>query len=235
MLYCKTYREAYKMLNESLGSQLEARELILHATKKDYNKLSDKDLQIPVEQLNILENLLERRLLGEPLQYIIGMWEFYNLPFYVGEGVLIPREDTAVLIDTVLQLNTASNPEIVDLCAGTGCIGIVLSKLIKGSNVTGVELSTKAYDYLEKNVKLNNANITIANGDALTYKHLKPIDFLVSNPPYIPTQDLDTLQLEVKKEPALALDGGADGLDFYRSISREFYPQILCWKLELIS
>lgn len=189
-------------------------------------KLSVLFLEKPTaseEQKNTVNNLAYRRMSGYPLQYLLGQWEFFGLPFYVGEGVLIPRQDTETLVETVLKIKLPENPKILDLCSGSGCIGISLVLNIKNADVTAVEISDKAAEYIKKNAELNNTDLNIVKGDVLSEKTAEifsGIDVIVCNPPYLTADDMKSLQKEVTFEPETALFGGKDGLDFYRSITR---------------
>ncbi len=176
-------------------------------------------------QDNEIETAVQRRISGEPLQYILGEWEFFGLPFLVGEGVLIPRPDTEILVEKALEfLKDKPSAKVLDLCAGSGCISVAVAKN-SNCEVTAVELSCTAYSYLQKNIEYNNAKVTAINADIL--KGVKgQFDLILSNPPYIRTKELDSLSVEVQKEPRLALDGGEDGLNFYRNIA-EIYKSNL--------
>ena len=170
------------------------------------------------------EIYVQRRHNGEPLQYILGKWEFYGKSFYVGEGVLIPRPETELLIDIALDfLKGKKAPVCFDLCSGSGCIGITLASLISDSDVTVLEKSEKALSYLRRNKELNRTkNLKIVQGDLFdgaTVFGNRKCDILLSNPPYIRRDILPDLQREVQAEPNMALDGGEDGLDFYRAIA----------------
>lgn len=174
-------------------------------------------------QQQMVEAMLSRRLSGEPLQYILGEWEFYGFPFKVGEGVLIPRQDTETLVELVEQ---HLNKEMLcaDLCAGSGCIGISLARL-KGCKFHSYELSDKALEYLEENIALNEAVdlVTPIKADVIseqTVEEAPMYDVIVSNPPYLTAEEMTRLQKEVAFEPFMALIGGEDGLDFYRAILR---------------
>ncbi len=172
----------------------------------------------------ILE-MVDKRISGIPLQYILGEWEFWGLPIKVGEGVLIPRPDTETLIEDILKIVEKSgmtSPKIADLCSGSGCIALALKSEIPSADVYAVELSEKALAYLKENVELNKADITVIHGDVLsiaTAENLTELDIIASNPPYLTAQDMDELQVEVQKEPETALFGGNDGLDFYRAMT----------------
>lgn len=176
------------------------------------------------DQIQQLEILIQRRKQGEPLQYILGQWEFYGLPFFVGDGVLIPRQDTETLVeDTLQRLNGIESPVICDLCSGSGCIAIALSKEVSTKKIYAVEKSSKALQYLERNIKLNNADVSLISGDVIekeTAQRVPMLDCIVSNPPYLTKTDMENLQKEVAFEPEMALKGGNDGLYFYRKITQ---------------
>ena len=187
--------------------------------------LMNKDSAVPENILEDIQNMTEKRKNGFPIQYILGEWEFYGYPFTVGEGVLIPRQDTETLIDYVLEMcriNNIKSPKIIDLCSGTGCIAITLKKEIPDSEVYAVENSGIALEYLEYNKKLNNVDIKIINADVLEDKYTSnfaDFDIIVSNPPYLTAQDMSELQPEVRFEPVTALYAGEDGLYFYQKIT----------------
>lgn len=166
-----------------------------------------------------------------PLQYILGKWDFLGLSLQVGEGVLIPREDTAALVEALAErLKQRPAPIGLDLCAGTGAIGLGLCSLLPETKTACLELSEQAFSYLEKNLAAYPQYHTRAvKGDILlpeTAEQFAPasLDFIASNPPYIKAGDLPGLQAEVQKEPALALNGGQDGLTFYRAIAALWLP-----------
>lgn len=172
-----------------------------------------------------LRAMVCRRLKHYPLQYILGSWSFMGFPLRVGEGVLIPRDDTEVCVSLCLDfLKDKPNARALDLCAGSGAIAIALNKLAD-ANVTAVELSERAYKFLLENIKSNHAQIKAVRGDIFVCHQDFPdrtYDLIVSNPPYIPTGELTGLQPEVRHEPDTALDGGQDGCDFYRAIISEW-------------
>lgn len=166
-------------------------------------------------------NFIEKRISGEPLQYILGEWSFMGFDFKVGRGVLIPRDDTEVVVNLCIDfLESRTDKKTVDLCSGSGAIAVALDK-ISGAKVTAVEIDETAFSYLETNVKENNSSVMPVMADALkicdTFADGE-LDLIVSNPPYIKSTDIETLQKEVQLEPRLALDGGEDGCDFYREI-----------------
>lgn len=182
------------------------------------------------ERAEAVETAVCERLRGRPLQYILGEWDFLSLRLYVGEGVLIPRQDTEVLCETAATaLKEIINPKILDLCAGSGCVGLGIASLLPNVSVTAVEKSKQAFAYLEKNVARYPAyTVTAKEADVFTdYADFNDMyDAIVSNPPYIPVCDLDGLMQEVQNEPQMALDGGTDGLDFYRAICNHWVPKL---------
>lgn len=172
-----------------------------------------------------IEVALSQRISGRPLQYILGEWEFYGLPFLVGEGVLIPRPDTEILVERALEfLRDKPTASVLDLCAGSGCISVAVAKN-SDTSVTAVELSDTAFGYLKKNIELNAAQVTAVQDDVLQGIEGE-FDLILSNPPYIRSDVLPTLSREVQNEPQMALDGGADGLDFYRAIALKYKGNI---------
>lgn len=192
------------------------------------------DSEIRESDADKLFEAAEKRCCGIPLQYILGEWDFFGRPFYVGEGVLIPRPDTEVLVERVLEhFKAAGNfsPEICDLCSGSGCIAVTLKKEMPNASVHAVELSSEAMPYLVKNIGRHNADVKVLKGDVTDGRllenfadpddigELRKIDCIVSNPPYITDSEMTELSREVKREPEAALRGGADGLKFYRVIS----------------
>ena len=170
---------------------------------------------------------IDRRASGEPLQYILGKWSFMDCEFYVGSGVLIPRSDTEILVETAIDYIKKNDVKVVfDLCAGSGCIGISVARVFPEIQVFCVELSDVAFSYLEKNSVLNNVkNVKAIKGDITEIcdgTDIGKIDVLLSNPPYIITSEIETLSREVRKEPVMALDGGEDGFYFYDLISEKW-------------
>lgn len=205
---------------------------ILNAGKTDL--VLRGDTEVPEPDADRLMLAAERRCSGTPLQYILGEWEFFGRPFYVGEGVLIPRPDTEVLVEKVIAHFTNRgnvSPEICDLCSGSGCIAVTLKKELPNSVVHAAELSSEAMPYLTKNIIRHGADVKILKGDVTDGRLLenfadpndigefRKIDCIVSNPPYITDKEMTELSREVKREPETALRGGADGLKFYRVIS----------------
>ena len=181
-------------------------------------------------QLTALDTALTQRADGRPLQYILGQWDFLTLTLKVGEGVLIPRPDTELLCEAAAErLAGSPAPRVLDLCAGSGCVGLGLASLCPAATVTAVELSEQALPYLRENVARYPAYaVTVRQGDVLAdYAAFDgTYDAILSNPPYIPTADLAGLQREVQREPRMALDGAADGLLFYRTIAEHWCEKL---------
>ncbi|MBP0990004.1 MAG: peptide chain release factor N(5)-glutamine methyltransferase, partial [Oscillospiraceae bacterium] len=167
------------------------------------------------------DNMSSERAKGRPLQYIIGEWEFYGNKFEVGEGVLIPRPETEMLLDILLNEDKRKIENAADICSGSGCLAISLAKKTDGT-VYAVEISDEAEKYLRRNVELNGTgNVKIIKADAIGFDGELPLlDAILCNPPYLDSEDMKNLQKEVAFEPTIALFGGNDGLDFYRKIPK---------------
>lgn len=182
------------------------------------------------EQTAALAVALDERAAGRPLQYILGEWDFLTLTLKVGEGVLIPRADTECLCEEAAsRLATVDSPRVLDLCAGSGCVGLGLASLCPAAQVTAVELSDAALPYLRENVaRYPQYAVTVKKADVLHDADVFDggFDAILSNPPYIPTADLAGLMREVQHEPTMALDGDADGLIFYRVIAERWLPKL---------
>lgn len=168
---------------------------------------------------------IKRRMTGEPLQYITGSQEFMSLDFLVTPGVLIPRQDTEILVEAVIQaVKNKENTTILDIGTGSGCIAISLAHFIKNCSVTAVDISKDALEVAQKNALRCGVEdrITFIESDLLSNISKCEFDVIVSNPPYIPAQEVETLESQVKDfEPRTALDGGKDGMDFYRRITKD--------------
>lgn len=183
-----------------------------------------------IKTVNEFMRLIRRRATGEPLQYILGKWDFMDGEFFVGEGVLIPRPETELLVDFAVDfLKEKENPVVFDLCSGSGCIAISVAKAVKNAKVFAVEKFDAAYSYLTKNIEHNGvSNVTAVKGDIFNNTLLKDIvpDLILSNPPYIRSADMPYLQKEVRREPSTALDGGTDGYDFYHVLAADWLKRI---------
>lgn len=170
-------------------------------------------------------NLCGRYAKGYPLQYLIGEWEFYGLPFKVGEGVLIPRPDTEILVETALELlKGRESPVVADLCAGSGCVAAAIAHKRPDAHVFALELSEAAFPYLRENIVRNRVKVQAIQCDVFAPPTLPPLDLVVSNPPYIPRSEMETLQKQVTFEPKMALFGGEDGYEFYRRLPLLYRP-----------
>ena len=230
-----TYNDLYMDLRQELrragieAATLEAREIVCFAAGKTAEQfLRDGRLYASDQVVKEVEALKQRHLAGEPVAYLIGEWEFYGLPLDITEAVLIPRVDTEVLAGQAMEyINTLENARVLDLCAGSGCVGLAIASRCKAAHVTLGELSSDALRVCRQNIRrtgLSGRVIPLAV-DALSKpdKMLGEFDCIVSNPPYIPSADIEGLDVSVKDyEPLMALDGGTDGLDFYRAISEKW-------------
>lgn len=211
-------------LAEVEDGALESRYILEKVSGISYSEMLFKgDSEILEEKYNEALVMAERRLNGEPIQYILGSWDFMDFTFKVGEGVLIPRPETEILVEYIAdKIKDIDEPVIYDLCSGSGCIGLSLRKIHKNAKVFLVEKSDKALVYLNENYRNicgNLDNTTVIQGDILKpqeFSYLPKADVIVSNPPYIRSDEIPTLQSEVLQEPHMALDGGEDGLVFYR-------------------
>lgn len=232
----KTYSELYiatRMALKKTGIEahsLEARLLICHAAgKKSADLLRDMPLYTSNEvEAQVLAYLL-RRLSGEPVAYITGSWEFYGLPMIITPDVLIPRDDTEVLVETALELvrPRAIGARVLDLCTGSGCIGCAMAHELPNAKIVMIDNSRAALGIARRNIRLNSLSdrAVCVEADALKppMENLGSFDIIISNPPYIASAEISTLDSSVKDhEPRAALDGGADGLDFYRFIIKEW-------------
>lgn len=227
----KTIFEAYndcKKQLETAGIEdyvFESKQIIKHITGYTNTQILTNYTQPLTDfQQNNLTAIIKQRLIRYPLQYIFGKWNFFGYEFFVGPGVLIPRSDTETLIDVCLEkIKTLKNPCVLDLCTGTGCIGITLKKECENADVTLVEKFDEALAYVQKNAVHNNADVKILKGDVLNGDGGDGVyDLIVSNPPYINGGDMANLQPEVTFEPKTALSGGEDGLTFYREITARY-------------
>lgn len=181
--------------------------------------------QVNEEQISFIGELLERRVNGEPLQYILGEWSFMGLPFYVDERALIPRQDTELLSETAIRLiQERGYRSVLDLCTGGGCVGIAIAKQTDVS-VSASDVSADALSLARENAELNEVQISFVESD-LFQNISGGFDLIVCNPPYLSQADMDHLQKEVSFEPRLALFGGEDGLDAYRKIAAGFLEHL---------
>ena len=186
------------------------------------------DMPLTAEQAAKLEALTARRATREPLQYLCGSWPFLDFELAVGPGVLCPRADTEVVAEAAAQmLAGVQAPKVLDLCAGTGCLGLGVKRFCPEADVTCVETSPEAFRYLKKNAvsALKQGTARAVEGDLFTYWQGLPegeLDLIVSNPPYLTAAEMQQLQPEVAWEPAMALEAGEDGLVFYRALAEHY-------------
>ena len=209
--------------NNIESPKLKARLLLQYILKKSrqYLIVYDNEEVGKKEQWEYFVNI-EKLTKGVPLQHITHTQEFMKMDFYVNENVLIPRPDTEILVEEVIQIaRTMDKPRILDLCTGSGAIAISIAKYVPNAVVYAVDISEKALEVAMDNARRLKANVKFIKSNL--FKDLKEMkfDIIVSNPPYIRKDDIQFLSDEVQKEPEIALDGGYDGLDFYRKISRQ--------------
>ena len=211
-----------------------ARELVCTASGKTKNELlRDGLLYASPEVERSAYSLCARHLAGEPVAYLIGEWEFYGLGLDISPAVLIPRPDTEVLVQTVVhELDSGADCRVLDLCAGSGCIGLAAAANLPNARVLLGEYDEEALKICRQNIRRNRLTARVASlkidAREKPARTLGEFRFLVSNPPYIPSADIETLDASVREhEPRLALDGGTDGLDFYRVIC-EKWRDALC-------
>ncbi len=230
-----TYNDLYLDVRQQLrmagieSSTLEARELVCFGTGKSREELTrDSRLYASPEREERVRRLVRRRLAGEPVAYLIGEWEFYGLPLDISQDVLIPRADTEVLADqAIAYIQTLGECRVLDLCAGSGCIGLAIASQAPQAKVVLGEIHDSALKICRQNIRRNglSSRVVPVQMDALEKpsRSLGEFQCIVSNPPYIPTGDIPGLEVSVRDyEPHLALDGGEDGLDFYRVITRDW-------------
>lgn len=212
-------------------AKFDAREIILHATKFDRVLFGiQSEHRISEKKQERVKELLQQRVQGIPLQYVLGEWDFYGYTFKVNEGVLIPRPETEELTDLAVAEIAHQKKVIYDVCGGTGCIGISIAIECPQVDVYIFEKYPIPCDCIQNNILQHRVrNVHLIRCDVLGFcdwEDLPAPDIIVSNPPYIPTAELDDLQEEVKKEPMTALDGGEDGMLFFRSLSKEWFDRL---------
>ena len=232
-LYLET-RRALLTQEDPHSAGLMARNLIaLCSGQTQEHILANLEMYAGEETCRKIEQAVKRLLKGEPLAYVLGEWEFYGLPLYVNENVLIPRDDTVAVASLAIKqaIFLPAAPRILDLCTGSGCIGLAIASRIKDARVTLADISKDAMTVAKKNITRNKmtGRVSCVHADALSPvpAFLGKFDMIVSNPPYITGADMTELDDSVKLyEPHLALFGGEDGLDFYRSIAVNFTPAL---------
>lgn len=227
------YLDARRDLSQKEDPQtasIMARSILCHITGKSKEQLiADFDTYATEKENAEIATAVWRVLTGTPLAYVIGEWDFYGMTLHINNSVLIPRDDTCAVTDLAIKkaLFLDESPRILDLCTGSGCIGLAIAHRVKDAKVTLADISKDALAVAKKNIvsqKLTG-RVSCIVSDALNEPNsfLGKFDMIVSNPPYITTQEMDQLPLSVKDyEPHLALHGGSDGLDFYRAIARNY-------------
>ena len=223
-------RRALLTTEDPDSASLLARNLLCHVTGKTQEAIiADREMYASEEACKAMDAAVSRVLSGEPLAYVLGEWDFYGMTLQVTKDVLIPRDDTcavtALAIDKALFLDKA--PRILDLCTGSGCIGLAIASRVKDARVTLADISREALAVAKKNItnQKMSGRVTCVQADALAAPpaFLGKFDMIVSNPPYITTQEMTELPKSVADyEPHLALHGGDDGLDFYRAVAKNY-------------
>ncbi len=228
-LYLDTRRALLATEDTQSASNI-ARQLISHVSGKSQEEiLAKRELYAEESVVKGTEAGLRRLLGGEPLAYVLGEWEFYGIPLHVSPDVLIPRDDTVAVAELAIRkaLFLNQDPRILDLCCGSGCIGIAIASRVKDAKVTLADLSREALAVAKENVALNKltGRVRCLQADALEppTPFLGKYDLIVSNPPYVTGQEMEALPVSVRDfEPHMALYGGEDGLDFYRAIAGNY-------------
>lgn len=220
-------REGKKVLekNNIEEASIISRSLLQYVLKIDRNKLViNKDEEVENNKENEYIGYIKEVAAGKPIQYITNKQEFMGLSFFVDENVLIPQPDTEILVEEAIKYanQIKENVEILDMCTGSGCIGVALAKHVKNAKVTLVDISTKALEVAKKNAKENEVKEKVNFIQSDMFENIKSkFDVIVSNPPYIKTKVINELDLQVQNEPHLALDGGENGLKFYEILINE--------------
>lgn len=197
---------------------------VLEQTKQEL-VINSKEIVEP-SKVNEYNNYLQEIIKGTPIQYITKHQQFMALDFYVDENVLIPQPDTEVLVEEGIKIIKEQNMEVLDLCTGSGAIAISIAHYCKNSTVTATDISQKALEVARKNANSNNVNIEFIESNLFDKLTERSFDIILSNPPYIETDIIKTLEKDVQAEPHLALDGGKDGLEFYKKILNEAHEYL---------
>lgn len=228
-LYVQARRELMAVENTQRAEMI-AKELICAASGLKHTELiAHRDHYASQDVCQTFRGYLDRAVAGEPLAYILGEWDFFGMTLVVTPDVLIPRDDTCALAELAIEqaVQLKEDPRILDLCTGSGCVGLAIAQKVKDSRVTLADISREALAVAKKNaanLRLNG-RVGCVHADALgdPPAFLGTFDMIVSNPPYIRTEEMGELEPSVRDfEPHLALDGGLDGLDFYRSIIENY-------------
>jgi release factor glutamine methyltransferase len=223
-------RRAFLSREDKQTASLLARNLVCHYTGKTPEQiLTDREMYVGEAECEAIGNAAQRIMDGEPLAYVLGEWEFYGMTLYVDKNVLIPRDDTCAVTSLAVKqgLFLEKDPRILDLCTGSGCIGLAVANRVKDARVTLADISRDAMAVAKKNIVRQHltGRVSVVQADAMGKPpaFLGKFDMIVSNPPYITTKEMGELDHSVKDyEPHLALHGGDDGLDFYRAIAENY-------------
>ena len=216
------------MKNKNIDAPKMKARLLLQKTlkkSKEYLMIYDNKTITDSEHSLYIKNV-KKLISGMPLQYITGNQEFMKLNFLVNSDVLIPRQDTEILVTEAIKIaKTIENPIILDLCTGSGIIAISIAKYVENTKIIATDISLKALDIAKKNAKINGVKNNIEFMQSNLFSKIKnyKFDIIVSNPPYIEKDTISKLSKEVQNEPKIALDGGKDGLNFYRKIAENAY------------
>ena len=226
-----TIKQALNLARQNLDS-IDAKVLLKFILKKDNTYIiANANKEMSRDEENELQESIQKIKDGFPLQYITHNQEFMGINFEVNQNVLIPQPDTEILVENTIRLvleneslenqeNSKKTMQILDLCTGSGAIAVSLKKYLPDVKIFASDISEKALEVAKKNAKNNNVEIEFIKSDMFENIHEK-FDIIVSNPPYIKSEEIEKLSKEVQNEPKLALDGGKDGLKFYKIISRE--------------
>ena len=231
--YSQLYLEArtsFMKQEDQQTASLLARNLLCYVSGKSQEQIiADREMYANQDICAAMESAVQRVLDGEPLAYVLGEWSFYGMTLYVDKNVLIPRDDTCAVTQLAIKrgLFLEQDPRVLDLCTGSGCIGLAIANRVKDARVTLADVSRDALAVAKKNITRHklSARVSCVQADALqpASSFLGKFDMIVSNPPYIPSGEMPDLDSSVKDhEPHLALDGGKDGLDFYRAIVKNY-------------
>lgn len=215
-------------ISDNAAFELETMILAFSGMKKA-ELLLNRGNTIPDNTLQKLTDAIKRRIMREPLQYIIGEWEFFGLRMFCGKGCLIPRPETEMLAEIAIK-SIPRNGKLLDLCTGSGCISVAVLNNRPDVTAVAVDISQEALNYARRNAEYHNISpdrLKFVCEDIYSYKPDFFPDVIVSNPPYIKSDDMETLSEEVRHEPDIALDGGYDGLDFYKLIAKFFAKKYL--------
>lgn len=215
-----------KLKNKNIEDASMKVKMILSDTlnkEKEYLLVHDQD-ELDEDVLKVFDERLNKLISGKPIQYILNKQDFMGLHFYVDENVLIPQPDTENLVEEVIKISktlkmSKEQLKVLDMCTGSGAIAVSLSKYVDKALIYASDISINALDVAKKNAKSNSLDITFIHSDLFNDIEISnQFDIIVSNPPYIETEVIKSLSKEVQEEPIIALDGGKDGLDFYREI-----------------